>query len=300
MNASTAYHPQTDRQTKRVNQELEQYLRIFCNFNQNDWSLLLSSAEFQYNNWEHSATKELPFFLNYGRHPIWNATPPKNTLNKSTITYQERMAEAQDRAFTLLNHAAEHMKSWYNRKRRAGPKYKIGEKVMITSRDLKTTRPMQKLTNRNYGLFTIQEIIGQSAYKLDIPTSWVNVHNVFNESVLKWWINPKFPFQMEEIAEPPAIIVDGNKEWEVEFIIKSQWSGQWKKLQYIVKWKGYSLEEKKWYNAELIMRNARQTIKNYHRENPTAERWTTLEFELWKEKEENLHLDWDPEDFDDW
>jgi hypothetical protein len=114
------------------------------------------------------------------------------------------------------------MKSWYNRKRRAGPKYKIGEKVMITSKDLKTMRPMQKLANRNYGLFAIQEIIGQSAYKLDIPTSWVNVHNVFNKSVLKRWINPKFPFQMEEIAKPPAIIIDGNEEWEVEFIIKSQ------------------------------------------------------------------------------
>jgi hypothetical protein len=300
MNASTAYHPQTNRQTKQVNQELEQYLQIFCNFNQNDWCLLLSLAKFQYNNQEHSVTKESPSFLNYGRHPIWNATPPKNTLDKSMITYQERMTEAQGWAFTLLNHAAEHMKSWYNWKRKAGPKYKIGEKVMITSRDLKTTRPTQKLANRNYSPFTIQEIIGQSAYKLNIPTSWVNIHNVFNKSVLKRWIDPKFPSQMEEIAKPPAIIIDGNEEWEVKFIIKSQQSGQWKKLQYIVKWKGYPLEEKKWYNAELIMQNAWQTIKNYHRENPTAEQWTTLEFELWKEKEENLHLDWDPEDFDDW
>jgi hypothetical protein len=47
------------------------------------------------------------------------------------------------------------------------------------------------------------------------------------------------------------------------------------------------------------MRNAQQTVKNYHNKNPTVERWTTLEFKLWKEKEENLHLDWDPEDFDD-
>jgi hypothetical protein len=93
---------------------------------------------------------------------------------------------------------------------------------MITLRDLKTTRPTQKLTNRNYGPFAIQEIIGQSAYKLDIPTSWVNIHNVFNKSVLKRWINPKFPSQIEEIAKPPAIIINGNEEWEVKFIIKSQ------------------------------------------------------------------------------
>jgi hypothetical protein len=41
------------------------------------------------------------------------------------------MTEAQNRAFTSLNHAAEHMKSWYDRKRRAGPEYKVGDKVMI-------------------------------------------------------------------------------------------------------------------------------------------------------------------------
>jgi hypothetical protein len=222
MNASTAYHPQTDRQTKRVNQELEQYLRIFCNFDQSDWSVLLSSAEFQYNNQEHSATKESPFFLNYGRHPIWNATPPKDMLNQSTLTYQERMTKAQDLAFTLLNHAAEHMKSWYNKKRRAGPEYKVGERVMITLKDLKTTRPTQKLAEQNYSPFTVQEIIGHSAYKLHIPTSWVNVHNVFNKSVLKRWVNPMFPSQMEEVAKPPAIIIDRNEEWEVELIVKSQ------------------------------------------------------------------------------
>jgi hypothetical protein len=157
-----------------------------------------------------------------GRHPIWNATPPKDMLNKPTITYQERMAEAQDQAFTLLNHAAEHMKSWYNQKRRAGPEYKIGEKVMITLKDLKTTRPTQKLADQNYSPFTIQEIIRQSAYKLDIPTSWVNIHNIFNKSVLKQWINPKFPSQMEEITKPPVIIIDRNEEWEVKFIIKLQ------------------------------------------------------------------------------
>jgi hypothetical protein len=114
------------------------------------------------------------------------------------------------------------MKSWYNKKRKAGPEYKVGDRVMITSKDLKTMRPTQKLANRNYGPFTVQEIIGQSAYKLDIPTSWVNIHNVFNESVLKQWIDPKFPSQMEEVAEPPVIIIDRNEEWEVELIIKSQ------------------------------------------------------------------------------
>ena len=66
---STAYHPQTDGQTERVNQSLEQYLRIFCNHRQDDWVKLLSSAEFAYNNAAHESTGLSPFFIEYGYHP---------------------------------------------------------------------------------------------------------------------------------------------------------------------------------------------------------------------------------------
>ena len=66
MALSTAYHPQTDGQTERVNQELEQYLRLFTSERQNDWSDLLSLAEFQYNNHVHSATQTVPFMMDHG------------------------------------------------------------------------------------------------------------------------------------------------------------------------------------------------------------------------------------------
>lgn len=66
---STAYHPQTNGQTERTNQTLEQYLRCFSSFAQDDW--LLPLAEFSYNNSIHSATKQSPFFANYGYHPSY-------------------------------------------------------------------------------------------------------------------------------------------------------------------------------------------------------------------------------------
>jgi hypothetical protein len=61
--ATTAYHLQGDGQTERVNQELEQYLRLFINQHQDDWDKLLPFAEFQYNNHIHSATQQVPFLL---------------------------------------------------------------------------------------------------------------------------------------------------------------------------------------------------------------------------------------------
>ncbi len=68
-NASTVFHPQTDGQTERVNQEVEKYLRIFVNHRQTDWSDWLPLAEFAHNNHVHSATKKSPFMVLYGRNP---------------------------------------------------------------------------------------------------------------------------------------------------------------------------------------------------------------------------------------
>ena len=68
---STAYHPQTDGQTKWTNQVMETYLRIYCSYNQDDWSTLLPQAAFAYNNSVHSAIKATPFFVNHGFHPRW-------------------------------------------------------------------------------------------------------------------------------------------------------------------------------------------------------------------------------------
>ena len=67
--ATTMYHPQGDGQMERSNQELEQFLRFFINQRQDDWDNLLPFAEFQYNNHIHSATQNVPFFLDTGRIP---------------------------------------------------------------------------------------------------------------------------------------------------------------------------------------------------------------------------------------
>ena len=73
--SSTAWHPQTDGQTERVNQELDQYLRLFVNEQQDDWYDLLPMVEFQHNNHVHSATQQPPFLLDTGRIPRMGFEP---------------------------------------------------------------------------------------------------------------------------------------------------------------------------------------------------------------------------------
>ena len=72
---STAYHPQTDGQTERVNQEMEQFIRIFTNYKQDDWDDLLPAAEFAYNNHIHSSTQQVPFMTDTGRLPQMGFEP---------------------------------------------------------------------------------------------------------------------------------------------------------------------------------------------------------------------------------
>jgi hypothetical protein len=66
---TSGYHPEGDGQTERANQTLEQFLRIYCNYQQDNWSELLPLAEFTYNNAPSATTGVSPFFTNKGYHP---------------------------------------------------------------------------------------------------------------------------------------------------------------------------------------------------------------------------------------
>ena len=98
---STAYHPQTDGETERVNRELETYLRIFCKRNPEEWDKNLSIAEFAYNGRTHSVTKRTPFFLMLGYEPtgIPIAFPKSNVP-----TVERRLAELLKIRDTLEPH----------------------------------------------------------------------------------------------------------------------------------------------------------------------------------------------------
>jgi hypothetical protein len=91
-NLSTAYHPQTDEQTERANQDVERYLRSYCNYMQDDWSTWLSMAEFADNNAQSSATQMTLFFLNKGFHPRMSFdTEPIKPDPSKPLTSRERL-----------------------------------------------------------------------------------------------------------------------------------------------------------------------------------------------------------------
>ena len=142
---STAYHPQTDGQTERLNQNIEQYLRLFVSQRQNNWPEWIACAEFAYNNKVHSATKVSPFYANYGRHPRMGIEPWRAGKSELAKEFAEQMKEIHEEAGAALSKACDDMTCYADQHRGSAPKYKIGDKVWLSTKDIKINRPSRKL-----------------------------------------------------------------------------------------------------------------------------------------------------------
>ena len=266
---STAYHPQTDGQTERVNQELEQYIRLFVNERQNDWDDLLPLAEFQYNNHVHSSTQQTPFMLDTGRNPHMGFEPhqPPSRL-ESVAEFQQRMADSLSEARSALTKAKDDMARYYNQRRSPAPTFKPGDRVFLDASDISTTRPSRKLSHRNLGPFVVERQVSPIAYRLRLPHSMSRLHPVFN--VVKLTPAPVDPIPGRRAQPPPPpVIVSGEEEYVVERILDSRLRRG--KLQFKVKWKGYGAEENSWEAASDV--HAEALVKDFYRSNPGAPRF---------------------------
>ena len=266
-NPSTAYHPQTDGQTERVNQEIEQYLRIFVNYKQTDWADWMSLAEFAYNDKINSATGFSPFFLDYGQHPWKGIEPRQLGRNDSALDFADKMAKIRQDAISSLDHAANIMKRYYDKKRGKAVNYKVGDLVWLDAGNLTTMRPSKKLDYKRQGPFPVLEVYSNGRYKLQLPRQW-RKHPVFNESVLLPYHPSLFPSQKGEPPPPPEL-VDDELEYEAEKILDSRLSRG--KLQYLVKWRGYPNEENTW-EPEDNLKHSPNLLDEFHHKNPSAPR----------------------------
>jgi hypothetical protein len=265
-NPSTAYHPQTDGQTERVNQEIEQYLRVFINHRQTDWPEWLPLATFSYNDKVHSSTGFTPFYLNKGEHPRKGTEPRmEQVCNPSAEEFATQMKEISDEASSSLAIAQEQMKRYYDRTRGIAKNYQVGDKVWLEGYNITTDRPSKKLEDKRYGPFQILKRIGKSAYLLKLPPTWKALHPVFNEAVLSPYTPPQFPSQKPPPPPPP---VDAkNNIYEVEEIINSKKIRG--KLHFLIHWKGYPTSERTWEPARHC-KKAKSEIEAFYKKYPDA------------------------------
>ena len=110
-----AFHPQTDGQTKRVNQSHEQYLCQYCNYEQDNWNDLLPRAEYAYKNLATTATQMSPFFANYGFHPQTNWPVEKESKNPASRNYAHWMESVHELCVKCLEETRKCMGKYYDR-----------------------------------------------------------------------------------------------------------------------------------------------------------------------------------------
>ena len=242
---SSSYHPETDGATERMNQTLEEYIRLFCSYAQDDWAALLLSAELAINNRDATSTGVSPFFLSHGYHvePFAFETEELRSTGKSPIQIGEsilqKLREARDWAQAAMATAQQQQEEFANRHRQPAVSFRVGDKVWLNLKNVKTDRPSKKLDDKN-GKFTVIEVVDSHAYRLDTPPG---IDNVFHVSLLRPAGTDPLPSQIVTDVQPPAIITeDGEEEYVVEEILRARTRkvGRGSRREILVKWTGYA------------------------------------------------------------
>ncbi|QRW22878.1 Transposon Tf2-7 polyprotein [Rhizoctonia solani] len=261
---STAYRPQVDGQSERLNQFVEIFLRHYLSHRQDDWVALLPLAEFAYNNGVHAGSKHSPFYLCYGYNPDFTVGDITVTQVPQADELAEFLKRNLEEAKAALTMAQNKQAFYYNNKHKAAIKLEPGDRVFLDSSNIKTSRPSHKLEHKRLGPYKVLEKIGKESYKLELPKS-MKIHPVFHTALLHK--EPFDEFQRKPKPLPPVITQTGEEEYVVEKILDSRKQGR--NLWYYVKWKGYGPEENTW-EPKSHLANAPKQVAKFHQLHPDA------------------------------
>jgi hypothetical protein len=267
--SSTAFHPQTDGQTERVNRVLEDYLRHFISPLQDNWVSLLSFAEFAYNNALHESTGASPFKLNYGfdpvapgqevgHHPLSaQQLKEQRVICPAAVKHFEHcMQQVLGDAKKLLAVAKERQKKYADAKRRHCV-FSVGDKVLLATKNISLRGGgSRKLLPRYIGPFTIKKSINGVSYTLDLPKG-LEIHPTFHISLLRLYReDPNYLFK----APPLPEVIEGQLEYEVDKLVNHRRVGD--TLEFLVRWKGYTPSDDTW-EPEPHLKNCPKVLKDY-------------------------------------
>ncbi|KAI2653726.1 Transposon Tf2-9 polyprotein [Labeo rohita] len=181
---TSGYHPQSNGQTERLNQEIIRFLRSYCYNNQSDWSRYLMWAEYAQNSLVKPVTGITPFQCILGYQPPmfpWSGEPSDLP---SVTDWLHRSEETWDQAHTHLSRAIRKQTRTANQHHRPGPRYTPGQWVWLSTRDLRLKLPCKKLSPRYVGPFQIIKEITPVSFRLDLPANY-RISPTFHMSLLK-------------------------------------------------------------------------------------------------------------------
>jgi len=283
---STAYHPETDGQTENANSFLEQYLRQYISFAQDDWDEWLPLAEFAARNAINDSTGMSPFFANTGYHPRMSFGPPRATTRavpkdlkgcNNGNDFAAKMQEITELLQTNLLSAQASQEHFANANRAPAPAYRVGDMVLLSTRNIDSARPIPKLDQKFIGPFRVERIINPHSYQLKLPHELALIHNSFHTNLLRPFPNDPLPGQYN--PPPPPIMIDekGNKLWAIEAILDARRTKR-KGFQYRIQWRGFGPEDITWEPLRNVV-NAHIAIREFERRHNKKPRPTDEELQ---------------------
>jgi Chromo (CHRromatin Organisation MOdifier) domain len=206
-----------------------------------------------YNNTRNSTTGFAPNTLLLGWEPPLTLDQTQTSLNQKAEDYVAKFQKNRLLAILALNKAAlAHAP--------ITSKYTQGQRIWLEGKNLPISHSTIKLSPKQYGPFTITKLISPVASRLDLPASW-NIHPVFHNTLLTPYIETNA--HSPNFMRPPPDLINGEVEYEVEAIRSHRHFGKNKRLQYLLKWKGYPEADNTWESEDQL--NAPDLLKQYNR-----------------------------------
>ncbi len=263
----TVYHSEIDDQSKRVNQDVERELRIYCNYMQNDWVKWISMMKFSDNFNIFSITSMILFYFNKEFHS-WMS------FNSDTTDYETTCEQLEARKTNdiviqikeLLSFDHQQLKKMkliievQINKHRRNVTYEVDDWVWLSFRNVKTTRLCKDLKDKQLDLYQITAKI-DIFYHLHLSVSMKHLHSIFSSKLLQSYSEDSLSEQHSESLR--SITIEDDKHWKIDDILNfRRYRGR---IQYKVKWKDLDRDDEWYYVDKEKFDDSEKVLNEFHK-----------------------------------